>query len=145
MNENIEKADAETEEHWFVEKAKKGCEFCGNRIPALDNNGLEKAHIISKTFGPRHEWNPLVLCPRCHKVLDDVVKPRILKALNEAATGFPKNGKTNVTKFRIADNWSELVSTLVTKSGKPWPLEPIKSDLPRWTPPATPASAEQEP
>ncbi len=131
--------------NWFSEKVQKGCEFCGAKIPALPNNGLEKAHIISQSFGPKHRWNLFVLCPTCHRVLDDVIKPRILNAIDTAASGFCRNGTTNTgEKYRIlAPDHGSLFAMLVSKSNHCHPLEKIDLSCKEWPPEGSSVAAEE--
>jgi hypothetical protein len=83
--------------NWSAKYA-EGCEWCGTRIPAIKakgksgspTRGLEAAHIIAREYGPEHEWNVFILCPTCHKIFDEVIKPRVQAALEIAVTGYPK-------------------------------------------------------
>ena len=92
---------------------KDGCEFCGARIPALRDNGLDNAHIIATGYAPEHRWNVLVLCHSCHRILDQVVKPRIADALRVAASGFRENPSNNeAPKYIVSSDWKRLIEML---------------------------------
>ncbi len=39
------------------------------------------AHIIDE--GPERDWNALSLCPNCSTVFDEVVRPKLYRALKE--------------------------------------------------------------
>jgi hypothetical protein len=127
---------------WFDKKAEKGCEFCGRRIPYLPNNGLEKAHIIADDFGPKHQWNLFVLCPTCHKVLDEVVKPGIIAALSVAADGFSRNGSNNEKRYRIGNDYQDLVARLEAVNKKPKDTKKINAELDKWPPIGVSANEE---
>jgi len=77
-----------------LEKAKRwdyGCEMCGFRIPALDNYGLQVAHIIAEADGgPNSAENALVLCHNCAETLDRFLKPKLYAALNFVGIKAPK-------------------------------------------------------
>ena len=80
-----------------LEKAKRwdyGCEMCGFRIPALDNSGLQVAHIIAEADGgPNSAENALVLCHNCAETLDRFLKPKLHAALNLVGIKAPKGWK----------------------------------------------------
>jgi len=76
-----------------LEKAGRweGCEMCGFRIRALDNRGLQAAHIVSEADGgPNDADNALVLCYNCAEMLDRFLKPTLYKALKLVSIDPPK-------------------------------------------------------
>lgn len=101
-------------------KYAEGCEWCGTRIPAIKargkngrhTHGLESAHIIAREYAPEHDWNTFLLCPTCHKIFDEVIKPRIQVALETAVNGYPHhlNGKTK--EFVSARDYKSAVERL---------------------------------
>jgi len=67
------------------ERVKPFCEMCGNYVAIRQN-----AHIVADAG--RARINILKLCPSCHVMFDDRLKPRLYKALNAAGvTNLPKN------------------------------------------------------
>ena len=78
-------------------KAKRwdgGCEMCGFRIPALDNYGLQVAHIIAEADGGSNVMeNALVLCHNCAETLDRFLKPKLQAALKLVGVDAPKGWK----------------------------------------------------
>jgi len=69
----------------------EGCEMCGFKIPALDNFGLQVAHIISEADGgPNSADNALVLCNNCAETLDRFLKPKLHAALKMVNIDAPK-------------------------------------------------------
>jgi hypothetical protein len=75
------------------------CEFCGARIPRLENNGLQAAHVISDQFGgPDHPDNAIVLCNHCAEAFDRFLKAKIAKA-------FHYTNSIRQTTFSAPDDW----------------------------------------
>lgn len=84
-------------------KEPRPCTMCGTRYPSPD-----AAHIID-----RSEWkekrnfdrqsNGMPLCPNCHRVFDEFLRPRLYVALKEfGATGLPGGWqKSNKVSRRI--------------------------------------------
>ena len=71
----------------FVKKiAEKPCEWCGW------NSGLRHAaHIIDEIKEPK-KWNALSLCPNCHQIFEDKIRPRLFLALKEfGSENLPKS------------------------------------------------------
>ena len=61
------------------------CSWCGWKA-----GRRHAAHIIDE--GPERDWNALSLCPNCSTVFDEVVRPKLHKALSEfGAKGLPKS------------------------------------------------------
>jgi hypothetical protein len=62
---------------------KEPCQWCG-----WSAGRRHAAHIIDE--GPERDWNALSLCPNCHSVFEEVVRPMLYVALkNFGATGLP--------------------------------------------------------
>ncbi|MGO9586385.1 MAG: HNH endonuclease [Limisphaerales bacterium] len=75
------------------------CEFCGARIPRLENNGLQAAHVISdQNGGPDHPDNAIVLCHQCAEAFDRFLKAKIAKAFDHA-------NSTRQTAFSVPNDW----------------------------------------
>jgi len=65
----------------FAKRIKtKPCEWCGWVAASR-----HAAHIIDEVKGAK-EWNALSLCPNCATVFDDVIRPKLYKALKEFGT-----------------------------------------------------------
>ena len=81
--------------------------MCGKTYPLP-----EAAHIVDcvewkKTVGPESKDNGFPLCPNCHKVYDDVLRPYLAKALE-------KFGTNNLPKC-----WSKRRRVHITDSNLP--------------------------
>ena len=104
----------------WQKKYSAGCEWCGTKIPAIkakgkngwDTHGLESAHIIAREFAPEHEWNVFILCPTCHKIFDEVIKPRVQRALEIAVTGYPNPPTAKQRDYVSARDYKEAVERL---------------------------------
>ncbi|MBW1796116.1 MAG: hypothetical protein JRJ38_17115 [Deltaproteobacteria bacterium] len=76
----------------WEKKYEAGCEWCGRKIPGTPERtssrykryGLDFCHIISRMNAPKQEWNGFILCPTCHRLFDEVIKPKIIRALETA-------------------------------------------------------------
>ncbi|MBI5241394.1 MAG: hypothetical protein HY926_13055 [Elusimicrobia bacterium] len=65
--------------------AKDPCSWCGWKA-----GRRHAAHIIDE--GPERDWNALSLCPNCSTVFDEIVRPKLYKALTKfGAMGLPKS------------------------------------------------------
>jgi hypothetical protein len=108
-------------------KYNEGCEWCGTRIPAikakgkngLRTHGLESAHIIARDYAPEHDWNTFILCPTCHKIFDEVIKPRIQSALETAVSGYPDNPNGKAKEYISATDYKDAVEKLVKPQNLP--------------------------
>jgi hypothetical protein len=86
--------DMKTDEHL-------PCLMCGARYPLPD-----AAHIIDEKewkgrdrAGCDRQVNGIPLCPNCHRVFDEVLRPKLHKALLEfGATKLPDSWKANNKK-----------------------------------------------
>lgn len=56
--------------------AKAVCEWCG-----WGTGRRFASHIIDE--GPEREWNALSLCPNCSTIFDEVIRPKLYRALKE--------------------------------------------------------------
>ena len=66
------------------------CQLCGKRV-----SRLERAHIVDKTAdGDGSKVNLLPsACPSCHSTFDNVLKPKLYKALRSGRYGnYPWSG-----------------------------------------------------
>lgn len=83
----------------------KPCEWCG-----WDAGRRFACHIIDevKSLGDGR-WNAISLCPNCSTVFDEVIRPKLYKALSEyGSKGLPKswmndNKMTNPPKEKMED------------------------------------------
>jgi len=71
----------------FAKKiALKPCEWCGWK-----GAGRDAAHIIDEVKGA-NEWNAISFCPNCHRIFEDILRPKLYKALEKfGATQLPKS------------------------------------------------------
>lgn len=91
--------DGETGEHL-------PCVMCGTRHPLPDS-----VHIIDRkewraAKGADAQENGMPLCPNCHRIFDEVLRPYLFRALEAfGATGLPeswrRNNKITVTEKRL--------------------------------------------
>ena len=105
-----------------------GCEWCGRRIPSLPNQGLEQAHIFADEHGPQHGWNVFSLCPTCHIIFDEVIKPKLRKAFANAVGGFndPPSHKAS-PKIKVGKTYKDAVDRLI-KPNKGQVLAPLPEE-----------------
>ena len=62
----------------FAKRIKNNpCEWCGWKAASR-----HAAHIIDEIKNSK-DWNALSLCPNCHAVFEDMVRPKLYKALSE--------------------------------------------------------------
>ena len=62
------------------QSSKDVCQLCGKRAFRL-----ERAHIVDRTAnGGSSKVNLLLCCPSCHSTFDNVLKPKLYKALRNA-------------------------------------------------------------
>jgi len=68
---------------------KKPCELCGcEHVPR------DAAHIVDEihNHGVPGDWNALSLCPTCHRLFEDLFRPKLYRALVEfGAKRLPKS------------------------------------------------------
>ena len=86
--------------HKIVRDRKTGrhhpCVICGTQYPLPD-----AVHIIDEKEWKRRnacdrQANGMPLCPNCHRVFDEVLRPYLYRALTEfGATGLPESWKQN--------------------------------------------------
>jgi hypothetical protein len=64
---------------------KRPCEMCG-----ASHVGRHAAHVIDEIAGSGGafggDWNALSLCPSCHAVFEDTLRPKLYRALKEFGT-----------------------------------------------------------
>jgi hypothetical protein len=68
--------------------AAKPCEWCGWQA-----GRRHAAHIIDEVNSPGEgHWNALSLCPNCSTVFDEVIRPRLHRALKKyGVKGLPES------------------------------------------------------
>ena len=77
-------------------KRHRPCLMCGTICPPPD-----AAHIIDEreweaSVGCDRQSNGIPLCPNCHRVFDEVLRPRLCKALKEFGTSnLPESWRTS--------------------------------------------------
>lgn len=121
-----------------------GCEWCGTRIPSLDQPnrdgvvtyGLEFAHIFAAAYTPAMAWNGFTLCSTCHKVFDLVVKPRLREAISKALTGFSyqPNPKAQASLHVVGHSYGEVLDRLVSSTASMVGLPVPDTTLPKVKP-----------
>jgi hypothetical protein len=75
------------------------CEICGSQCPALENKGLQAAHILSDSSdGPDAVENAMTLCHRCAEVFDRFIKAKI-------AIAFEYCNHVKGTEFKCPVDW----------------------------------------
>ena len=82
------------------------CVMCGTEYPLPD-----AVHIIDETewkarVGCDRQTNGIPLCPNCHRVFDEVLRPYLFRALNEFGSkelpvSWQKNNKITVTEQEL--------------------------------------------
>jgi len=104
----------------WEKKYEAGCEWCGRKTPGTPEHpslpykryGLDFCHIISRANGPKQEWNGFVLCPTCHRLFDEVVKPKIINALETAVCGFPEIPTKPKRRYISATSYKEAIELM---------------------------------
>lgn len=95
------KPKKQRKKRWRLNKESEGCEFCGRRVPHIPGGGLEFAHIVAKSHfnksdPDKSELNGFMICPSCHKIFDQFIKPKLRKccewALSKASTAAKTSG-----------------------------------------------------
>ncbi len=90
---------ARTKDKLYDLKRFECCEICGRNCPALENKGLQAAHIVSDSSGgPDCVANALTLCHSCAEVFDRFLKAKIAKAFEEC-------NKKQGTDFKAPSDW----------------------------------------
>jgi hypothetical protein len=82
---------------------KKPCEVCGTtHVPR------HAAHIVDETegHGGPSDWNALSLCPNCHTIFDELLRPKLHRALTEhGVVGLPRSWQqSNKASFGATDD-----------------------------------------
>ena len=107
----------------WKKKYEAGCEWCGRKIPGVPERqnarfkryGLDFFHIISRNNGPTQEWNGFVLCPTCHRLFDEVIKPKIISALEVAVSGFPEIPTKPNKRYVSVRTYKEAIQSMSHK------------------------------
>jgi len=98
---------------WRLNKESEGCEFCGRRVAHIPSGGLEFAHIVAKRHfkksdPDKSQLNGFMICPSCHKIFDQFIKPKLQQccewALSKRSTGAKSSG--------ICEDGQDFVSKL---------------------------------
>ncbi len=108
----------------WKKKYEAGCEWCGRKIPgvperrnsSLKRYGLDFCHIISRRNGPALEWNGFVLCPTWHRLFDEVIKPKIISALETAVSGFPEIPTEPTKQYVSARDYKHAIECMSHKA-----------------------------
>jgi hypothetical protein len=91
--------DSKTDEHL-------PCLMCGARYPLPDASHIidEKEWKLRDRSGCDRQVNGIPLCPNCHRIFDEVLRPKLYKALQDfGATGLPDSWKANNKKQRVIE------------------------------------------
>jgi len=115
----------------WPEKYNRGCEWCGTRFPGIrkDSAGLDSCHIIARDYAPEHEWNVFLLCPNCHRIFDQVVKPKMQHAINMAITGFGDNPDDKKKRYVVATDFRIILKALIKRDDKAEPDEALPDQI----------------
>ncbi|MBI3046587.1 MAG: hypothetical protein HYY86_03585 [Candidatus Harrisonbacteria bacterium] len=83
----------------FAKKVKeKPCEWCGWQAASR-----HAAHIVDEVREAK-KWNAISFCPNCATVFDDIIRPKLYKALNEyGAKNLPTSWKQSNKLFKKVD------------------------------------------
>jgi predicted restriction endonuclease len=90
------------------------CVMCGATYPLPDAVHIidEKEWRAKLTFD--RQTNGIPLCPNCHRVFDEVLRPYLYNALSQfGATGLPECWKKN-NKLTVTDHDLGLTDTELT-------------------------------
>jgi predicted restriction endonuclease len=82
------------------------CVMCGTRYPLPDAVHLIDKAEWKKEIGEDRQVNGIPLCPNCHRVFDEVLRPYLYRALESfGAKGLPQswkgNNKLSVTEEKL--------------------------------------------
>ncbi len=99
----------------WTDRYAAGCEWCGARFPAIESQscGLDSCHIIAREYASEHSWNVFLLCPNCHRIFDQVVKPKLQRAIHTALTGFGDSPADTEKKYVVAKHYNVVLKALV--------------------------------
>jgi|GEM_PF-1005094 len=88
--------DRQTDEHL-------PCVMCGTKYPLPDAVHIIDEEEWCRRVGCNRQVNGMPLCPNCHRIFDEVLRPRLFTALSEfGITGLPDCwGRNN--KLSVAD------------------------------------------
>ena len=82
------------------------CLMCGVIYPLPDASHIidEKEWKDRDTSGCDRQANGIPLCPNCHRIFDEVLRPKLYRALQDfGATGLPDSWKSNNKKQRVTE------------------------------------------
>ena len=120
----------------WKDKYSAGCEWCGARFPAIENQscGLDSCHIIAREYAPEHEWNVFLLCPNCHRIFDQIVKPKLQRAIKIALSGFGDTPGDPEKKYVVAKHYDVVLRGLVKQEREDLPASSVPeiADLEVW-------------
>src|ERR1035441_6081382 len=72
------------------------CVMCGVRYPLPDAVHIIDEKEWKRKKGCDRQVNGIPLCPNCHRVFDEVLRPKLYEALAEFhVIGLPESWKTN--------------------------------------------------
>lgn len=88
------------------------CVMCGVKYPLPDAVHIVDEQEWKKKVGHDSQCNGIPLCPNCHRVFDEVLRPYLYKALTIfGAAGLPNSWKSNnkitVTEQQLPIDGSE--------------------------------------
>ena len=80
------------------------CLMCGARYPLPDAVHIIDEKEWKRKHGCDRQVNGIPLCPNCHRVFDEVLRPYLYKALLAfGAIGLPESWKTNNKKLSVIE------------------------------------------
>lgn len=83
--------------------AHKPCVMCGAGYPLPDAVHIIDAKEWKRKLGCDRQSNGIPLCPNCHRVFDEVLRPYLFRALSEfGASGLPRSWQKS-NKITVTD------------------------------------------
>jgi predicted restriction endonuclease len=88
------------------------CVMCGSTYPLPDAVHIVDEKEWKEQLGCDRKVNGIPLCPNCHRVFDEVLRPYLFRALKEFGTtglpkGWAKSNKISVTEHNVGLDDSE--------------------------------------
>lgn len=79
------------------------CVMCGRTFPLPDAVHIVDEKEWKSKLGRDSRINGIPLCPNCHRVFDEVLRPYLYRALSKfGSTGLPISWRTS-NKLRVTD------------------------------------------
>jgi len=92
------------------------CLMCGVRYPLPDAVHIIDGREWRRRVGCDRQANGIPLCPNCHRVFDDVLRPYLYRALQAfGATGLPESWQSSNKLTGVIDQQPALGDSEETK------------------------------